>query len=76
MERETITAYGVRRRDRDLVLPATPLVRVSYKRDGVTYDAVINNPRTNERLQQVMLARNVGMSQVQCVTAMQGRRSA
>ena len=51
-------------------LPATPLVRVSYMRDGVKYEAVLSNPRTNERLQAVMLARNVGMSQIRFVSAM------
>ena len=56
-------------------LPATPLVRVSYMRDGVKYEAVINNPRTNERLQSVMLARNVGPSMVRYVAAMPQRRS-
>ena len=74
MERETITADGVRRRE--LVLPATPLVRVDFMRGNVKQYAILPNPRSYDRLQVVMLARNVGMSQVQCVTAMQGRRSA
>ncbi len=57
-------------------IPGTPLVRVSYVRDGVRYDAVIPNPKTNARLQTVMLARQVSMSQVQYVAAMQERRQA
>lgn len=57
-------------------LPATPLVKVSYMRDGVKYEAVLSNPRTNDRLMAVMLARNIGLSQVRYVAAMPQRRSA
>lgn len=55
-------------------LPATPLVMVRYVRGGVNYDAVMPNPRTNERLQEVLLKRNVGISQVRYVAAMPERR--
>lgn len=51
-------------------IPATPLVKVIYVRSGVKYEAVLANPRSNDRLQAVMLARNVGMSQVQSVTGL------
>ena len=55
-------------------LPSTPLVRVVYIRDGVKCGAVLSNPRSNDRLQAVMLVRNVGMSQVQFIEAMPERR--
>ena len=51
-------------------LPATPLVKVSYMRDGVKYEAVMTNPRSNERLKEIMLKRNVGLSQIRFVAAM------
>ena len=56
-------------------IPSTPLVRVRVVRDGVNYDHIISNPRTNERLQQVLLGRQVGMSTVSYVAAMPERRS-
>ena len=56
-------------------LPSTPLVRVVYIRDGVQQGAVISNPRTRDRLQAVMLARNVGMSQVQFIEALPERKA-
>ncbi len=57
-------------------IPSTPLVRVLYVRDGVRQEAILANPRSNERLQAVMLARSIGMAQVQSVSAMPERRAA
>jgi len=53
-------------------IPDTNLVRVNYIREGVRYSAVLSNPRTNQRLRAVMLARQVSMSQVQDVLAVGG----
>jgi len=54
-------------------IPDTNLVRVNYVREGTRYSAVISNPRTNQRLRAVMLARQVCMSQVEDVLAMPER---
>jgi len=57
-------------------IPDTNLIRVNYMRDGVLCSAVLSNPRTNQRLRAVMLARQVGMDQVREVLAVPERRAA
>lgn len=51
-------------------IPNSPLVLVVYERDGVKQEAVLSNPRSNARLAEVMKARNVGLSQIQSVSAL------
>lgn len=48
-------------------LPATRLVRVKWIKDGVQYVSIIQNPKSNTGLQAAMLAKHVGLSQVQRV---------
>lgn len=48
-----------------LILPNTPMCRVVYHRTGTNYGAVIPTPKSTSELQIVMLARQVGVSQIQ-----------
>ena len=45
-------------------IPATRLVRVEYRKDGVKYACNIIRPQGQESLRCAMLARHVGISQV------------
>ena len=49
------------------LIPSTPLVRVTYKRDGTLYGAIIPNPQSNDGLCVALLKRKVGMGQVERV---------
>ena len=55
------------------VLPNTPTCKVIYVRDGVNYSAAITTPADVHDLQAVMLKRQVGLSQVLRVEAVQPR---
>ena len=53
-------------------LPATRTCKVVYVRNGVTYQSIITTPRSNDELQQIMLTRKVGVSQIQTVEPIEG----
>ena len=57
--------------NKTFTLPTTPTCRVAYLRDGTLYGAVIKTPRSNAELQVVMLARKVGMSNIERVEPIQ-----
>jgi hypothetical protein len=48
-------------------LPITARCKVVFIRDGVNYASIIPTPQSNDQLQQSMLQRQVGMSQIQRV---------